>query len=68
MQNPESVLENETHKLLYCLEIQMDPLMSAKRPRLIIVNKKKVKKTYRIVDFVVAADPRIKLKENKKKG
>ena len=44
MQNPESVLENETHKLLWDFEIQTDYLTSARRPDLIIINKKKKKK------------------------
>ena len=41
MQNPESVLKNETHKRLWDFEIQTDHLISAKRPNLIIVNKNK---------------------------
>ena len=49
MHNPEYVLENETHKPLWDFEIQTDHLISAKRPGLVIVNKKK--KTCRIVDF-----------------
>ena len=44
----------------------MDHLISARRPDLIIVNKKK--RTYKIVDFVVLADLRVKLKESKKNG
>ena len=63
--NPESVLENETHKLLWDFEIQMDHLISARRLDLIIINKKK--RTCQIVDFGVPADHRVKLKENKKK-
>ena len=47
-------------------EIQTDYLISARRPDLVIVNKKK-ERTCRIVDFSVPADHRIKLKENKKK-
>ena len=39
--------------------------MSARRPDLIIVNKKK--RTYRIVDFAVPDDHRVKLKESEKK-
>ena len=47
--------------------------MSARRPDLIIINnnnkkrKKKKKRTYKIVDFAVLADHRIKLKESEKK-
>ena len=43
MHKPESVLENETQQLLWDLEIQTDPLISARRPDLVIVNK--IKKT-----------------------
>ena len=35
---PESVLENETQKLLWDFDIQMDPLISVRRPNLIIIN------------------------------
>ena len=40
MHNPESVLENETHKLLWDFEIVMDHQISARQPGLIITNKK----------------------------
>ena len=62
-----SVLENETHKLQWYFEIQTDPLISAKRPDLIIINKNKKKRTCRFVDFAVPADHIVKLKENEKK-
>ena len=55
---------NETHKLLWDFEIEMDHLISARRPNLDIDNKKM--RTYWIVDFPVPADHRVKLKENKK--
>ena len=73
MHNPVSVLENETHKLLWDFDIQTDHLISARRPDLIINNNKKERKkrkklrTWKIVDFVVPADHRIKLKVNEKK-
>ena len=41
MRNPTAVQENDTHKLLCDFNIQMDPLMSTRRPDLIIINKKK---------------------------
>ena len=56
-----SVLENNTHKLLYNFNIHTDHRISARRPDLIIINKKK--RTCKIVDFAVPADHRIKLKE-----
>ena len=40
MHNPESMLENETQKLLRDFEIQTDHLISARQPDLIIINKK----------------------------
>ena len=45
---------------------QTDHLIPARRPDLIIINKKK-KRTCKIVDFAVPADHRIKLKECEKK-
>ena len=41
MHNSESVLENETHKLLWDFETQTDPLISARRSDLEIINKKR---------------------------
>ena len=41
MHNPASVLENDTHKLLWDFDIQTDPLISARRLDFIIINKKK---------------------------
>ena len=55
MHNPAPVLENGTHKLLMDLDIQTDNLISARRPDLIIINKKK-KKICKTVDFAVSGD------------
>ena len=41
MHNPAPVLENDTHKLLWDFDIQRDHLISAQRPDLLIVNKKR---------------------------
>ena len=41
MHNPESVLENEMHKLLRDFEIQTNHQISARRPDLTIINKKR---------------------------
>ena len=41
--------------------------MPARRPDLIIINKKKKKRICKIVDFAVPADHRINLKESEKK-
>ena len=65
MHNPSSVLENDTHKLLWDFDIQIDDLISVRRPDLIIINLKK--RTYKIGDFVLLVDHRIKLKGSEKK-
>ena len=65
IQNPAPVRENSTHKLLWDFNIQTDHLIPARRPDLIIINRKK--RTCKIVDFAVPADHRIKLKECEKK-
>ena len=65
MYNSAPVLENNTHKLLWDFDIHTDHLISARRPDLIIINKKK--RTCKIVDFAVPADHRIKMKECEKK-
>ena len=41
MHNPAAVLENNTHKLLWDLDIPTDHLISARRLDLIIINNKK---------------------------
>ena len=41
MHNLESILENETLKILWDFEIQTDHLILARRPHLAIVNRKK---------------------------
>ena len=61
MHNPESVLENETHKLLWDSEIQIDLIILVRWLDLIIIKKKRIS---RIVDFVFSADNRVKLKES----
>ena len=65
MHNPAAVLENDTNKLLLDFDIQTDHLISARRPDLIVINKKK--RTCQIVDSAVPADHWIKLKESEKK-
>ena len=65
MHNPATVLENDSHKLIWDFNIQTDHLIPARRPDLIIINKKK--RICKIVDFAVSADHRINLKECEKK-
>ena len=62
---PSTCPKNNTHKLLWDFDIHTDHLISARRPDLIIINKKK--RTYKIVNFFVPADHRIKPKECEKK-
>ena len=61
----QSVLENETYKLLWDFELQTGHLISTRWSDLVIIKKKK--RTCWIVDFAVPADHRVKLKENEKK-
>ena len=65
MHNPAPVLENDSHKLRWDFSIQTDHLITARRPDLIIINKKK--RICKIVDFTVPAGHRINLKESEKK-
>ena len=69
--NSASVLENDTHKFLWYLDIQTDHLISVRQLDFIIINqkkkKKKKKRTCKFVNFAVPADHRIKLKESEKK-
>ena len=69
--NPASVVENDTPKLLWDFDIQTDHQISARRPDLIInkkTNKKNPQRIYKISNFAVPADHRIKLKEYAKKN
>ena len=65
MHNPAPVLENDTNKPLWDFDIHTDHRISARRPDLKIINKKK--RSYKTVDFAVPADHIIKLKECEKK-
>ena len=58
MYNPESVLENETHKPLWDFETQTDHQISTRQPDQVIVykEKKEEKRTCRRVDFAVPAE------------
>ena len=66
MHNSAFVRKNDIHKHLWDFDIQTDHLISARRPDLRVINKKK-KRACKIVDFSVSADYRIKLKECEKK-
>ena len=62
MHKLESVLENETHTILWDFEIKTDQLIPVRRSDLVLINKKE--RTCQLVDFAVPADHRVKLKEN----
>ena len=64
MHNPAPVLENDSYKLLWDFNLQTDHLIPARRPELIIINKRK--KICKIADFAVLVDHRINLKESEK--
>ena len=51
--NPVHVLENGTHKLLWDFDIHTDHLISARRPDLLIINKKKENLQKHILKFYV---------------
>ena len=63
MHNPESILENKTHKLLWDLEMQTEFLISARK-----VDLFRLQKNCLIVDFAVQADDKPKLKKGEKRG
>ena len=65
MHNPAPVPENDSHKLLWDFNVQTDHLIPARRPDLIIINQKK--RSFKIVNFAVLSNHRIKLKEYEKK-
>ena len=65
MHNLDSAMDNDTHKLLWDFEIKSNHLISARRPDLIIINKKEI--IWRIVDSAVPTDHRVKLKECEKR-
>ena len=64
MHKPESVIENEMHKILWDFEILTDHPIRARRPDQVLINKKK--RTCHLMDFVVQVDNIIKKKESKK--
>ena len=49
---PEPVLENDTHKLLWDFDIQTDHLISARRPDLIIINNKKKRESAKLLTLL----------------
>ena len=64
MQKPECIQENEIHKIIWDVEIQIDHLIPARRSDLVVINKKK---TSSIVDLAFPADHKVKMKESEKR-
>ena len=64
MHKPESILGNEMNKILWDFVIQMDHPIWVRETELVLINKKE--RTCHIVDFVVPADHKMKVKESKK--
>ena len=62
---PGTCPRNDSHKLLWDFNIQTDHLIPARRPNLIVINKRK--RICKIVDLAVPVDHRINLKESEKK-
>ena len=60
----ESVLEHEDYKILWDFSIQTDHVIEARRPDLVIVDKKE--RSCKIIDFAVTGDSRIDEKEKDK--
>ena len=65
MHNPASILEIDSHKLLWNFDIETDHLILDGRPDLIKIYIKV--RSFKIFDFAVPADNRIKLKVSEKK-
>ena len=61
---PESVLGTEDYKILWDFSIQTDHVIEARRPDLVVVDKKE--KICEIIDFAVPGDSRIEEKEKDK--
>ena len=56
----EFILKNEMHKILWYFVIQMDHLISDRRPDLALIHEKREIVIYRI--YAIPADHRVKLK------
>ena len=62
--HPEPVLENEGCKILWAFTIQTDHVIEARRPDMIVVEKRN--KCCKIIDFAISYDSRIEEKEVEK--
>ena len=66
MHRQETLLTNKIHKILLDFEKENSQLISARRPDLVLIRKKKKKKTGHLADFAVPADHTVKIKQNEK--
>ena len=55
---PESVLENEDYKILWDFSIQTDHVIEARRPDLVVVDKKE--RSCKIIGFAIPGDSRMR--------
>ena len=62
MHKPESILENESYKILWDFEILMYPLILARKPDQVSIYKKK--RTCCLVDLAVSGGYRVKITES----
>ena len=60
----ESILENETHRIIWDFEIQTQYQILTRGSHLVLMNKKR---TYHLVDFTVRMDHKGKIKEREKR-
>ena len=61
---PERILENEDYKILCDFSIYIDHVIEARRPDLVVVDKKE--RSCKVIDFAVPGDSRIEEKEKDK--
>ena len=60
---PERVLENEDYKILWDFSIQTNHVIEARRPDLVVVDKKD--RSCKVIDFAVHGDSRFEEKEKR---
>ena len=60
----ESVLQNKDYKILWDFSIQTDHVIEARRPDLVVVDKKET--SLKITDFAIPGESRIEDKEKDK--
>ena len=64
MHQPDSVLVNVIHKILWDFKIQKDHPILSRRPDLVLINKKKI--TCHLVEFAVPTDHIMKVEKSEK--